>query len=80
MPDRTLIIEVEGFEGEDGSIEVRNHRAEAGEGGAPDRLFCVALVDESGVGRFVDWGYATVAEARAAWPESIASIAALRGA
>lgn len=80
MPDHTLIIEVEGFQGEDGSIEVRNHRAEAGEGGAPDRLFCVAVVDESGVGRFVDWGYATVAEARRAWPEATASIAGSRGA
>lgn len=80
MPDRTLIIEVEGFEGEDGSIEVRNHRADAGEGGTPDRLFCVAVIDESGVGRFVDWGYATVDEARRAWPEAIASSADLRGA
>ena len=79
MPDRTLIIEVEGFQGEDGSIEVRNHRAEASEGGTPDRLFCVALIDESGVGRFMDWGYATVAEARCAWPEAIARIADLRG-
>ena len=80
MLERTLIIEVEGSQGEDGSIEVRNHRAEASEGGTPDRLFCVALLDESGVGRFVDWGYATVDEARRAWPEASASIADLRGA
>ena len=77
MLDRTLIIEVEGFQGEDGSIEVLNHRAEAGEGGTLDRLFCVAVIDESGVGRFVDWGYATVAEARRAWPEASASTADL---
>lgn len=71
MNDRVVIIEVEGFQGEDGAIDVCNHRAERGEAGAPDRLFCVATIDAVGVGRFVDWGYATVTEARSAWPNAI---------
>ncbi len=80
MPDRIVIIEVEGFSGDGGSIDVHNHRAGAGEGGDPERLFCVAAIDEGGVGRFVDWGYATVEEARRAWPEAIASSTDLSGA
>ena len=68
----TLIVEVEGFEGEVGSITVSNDRAASGLG-RDDRLFCVAEISESGVARFVDWGYATLDEARAAWPETISN-------
>lgn len=63
----TVIVEVEGFEGEVGAIDVRNDRASAGLG-REGRLYCVAEVDSLGVARFVDWGYATLDEARAAWP------------
>jgi hypothetical protein len=67
----TIIVEVEGFEGEVGMIAVCNARAESGLG-RDDRLFCVAEIDASGVARFIDWGYATLDEARAAWPATIA--------
>lgn len=66
-----IIVEVEGFEGEYGAITVTNERAESGLG-RDGRLYCVAEVDEGGVARFVDWGYATLDEARSAWPETVA--------
>lgn len=66
-----IIVQVEGFEGEAGTITVNNGRAESGLG-RDDRLYCVAEVSEDGVARFVDWGYATIDEARTAWPETIA--------
>lgn len=69
MPQSTIIVEVEGFEGELGRIEITNARAEAGLG-RDDRLYCVAQVDADGIARFVDWGYATIDEARAAWPDA----------
>ena len=70
--NNTIIVEVEGFEGEVGTIAVSNARAESGLG-RDDRLFCVAEIDASGVARFIDWGYATVDEARAAWPTAMES-------
>ena len=60
-----LIVEVEGYEGEDGSIIVSNDRAlTTRKCGAPDKLYCLAIQGEDGVIRFIDWGYATIEEAR----------------
>lgn len=70
MPNRLIIIEVQGFEGETGSIIVANDRADSDGLGKGDRLYCVAELDDTDVARFVDWGYATIAEARAAWPRA----------
>jgi hypothetical protein len=71
MSNRLIIIEVEGFEGEAGSIVVTNDRADSDGLGKGDRLYCIAELDVADVARFVDWGYATIAEARAAWPLAI---------
>jgi hypothetical protein len=65
----TVIVEMEGFEGELGTIDVYNARAASGMG-RDDRLYCVASFDAHGVARLVDWGYATVEEARKAWPDA----------
>jgi hypothetical protein len=46
-----------------------NDRAEAG-AGSPIKLYCVGALDGDGIIRFVDWGYATAADARAAWPDA----------
>jgi len=62
-----LIIEVEGYEGEDGSIVVWNDRAARGRGfGLSDRIYCIGEMAADGVVRFNDWGYATAEEAREA--------------
>lgn len=65
----TVIVEVERFEGDLGTIDVHNARAASGMG-RDDRLYCVASLDATGVVRFVDWGYATIEEARRAWPDA----------
>lgn len=65
MTTQYVIVEVEGYEGEFGAIEVRNLDPDAPN---PGRVYCVAAIEEGGVARFVDWGYASVADARAAWP------------
>lgn len=58
---RPFIVEVDGFEGESAGIEVRGGRV----------LYCIGVQDEQdGVIRFVDYGYRSIAEARAAWPEA----------
>lgn len=73
-PARTseFVIEVEGYDGDDGCIVVANRRATStcGSMGRKDRLFCVGRIGDDGVVRIVDWGYATAEEARAAWPEA----------
>ncbi len=60
-----FIVEVDSFEGEDTRISVTDAD------GAPVRaVYCIARRDErSGVLTFVDYGYASVEDARAAWPE-----------
>lgn len=65
MPDRRhFIVEVDGFSGELSSVEVRDAA------GAPlASVFCIAVQhNNSGVLRFVDYGYPTMEAARAAWP------------
>jgi hypothetical protein len=69
MQEPMLIIEVEGYAGDDGQIVVTNHRAAEGLG-TPTRLYCVGALGGDGVVRLVDWGYATAEEARAAWPDA----------
>ena len=60
-----VIIEVEGYDGESGAIIVTNHRAGPPEElGSNDRIFCIGELDDEGVVRFLDWGYATAEEAR----------------
>ena len=73
MPNSAIIIEVEGYDGDEGSIVVANDRAgsEREPMGMPDRIFCVGQIGDDGVVRIVDWGYATANEARAAWPEAL---------
>ena len=62
---KTFIVEVEGFEGERGEIVVTNDDSSE----TTPRLYCIGLLadDHDGVVRFVDWGYPTIASARAAW-------------
>ena len=62
---KRVIIEVEGYDGEGGSIVVTNLRAErSGVLGMTDRIYCIGELGEDGVVRFLDWGYATAEEAR----------------
>lgn len=59
-----FIVEVEGFDGEDGRIVVENDRADGSRAfGDPDKIYCIAAMGDDGVVRFNDWGYATAAEA-----------------
>ena len=62
-----LIVEVEGYDGETGQITVSNDLE------STDRLYCVGRVGDDGVVRFVDWGYATIDEAREAWPKALST-------
>jgi hypothetical protein len=67
MAAQTLfIVEVDSFEGEETRISVTDAD------GAPVRaVYCIARLDErSGVLTFVDYGYASVEEARKAWPQT----------
>lgn len=71
-----LIVEVEGYEGEDGTILVSNGRAESEGLGVAHLLYCIAAVGSDGVVRFDDWGYATADEARHAlsgWKRAVAA-------
>ena len=62
-----FVVEVEGYEGEDGQILVENDRADGSPAfGMRDKIYCIAQLDDDGVIRFNDWGYATAAEARKA--------------
>lgn len=63
--DKPIIIEVEGYDGEDGSIVVENHRAERSMG-RPSIIYCIGSLNADGIVRFSDWGYATIDEARRA--------------
>jgi hypothetical protein len=65
MADTELfIVEVESFEGQDAAISVTD-----ADGAALRALYCIARRDEaSGVLRLVDYGYASINEAREAWP------------
>jgi hypothetical protein len=64
--DTPVIVEVEGYEGEDGQIVVENHRAERIGMGRPNVIYCIGSVDKDGLVRLTDWGYATFEEARTA--------------
>jgi len=60
-----LIIEVEGYEGQDGSISVLNERALRSKAfGVPEKIYCIGAMGADGVIRFDDWGYATAEQAR----------------
>ena len=61
-----IVVEVEGYDSEDGSIVVENHRAERRGLGRANIIYCIGRADSDGVVRLNDWGYATVEEARAA--------------
>lgn len=68
MENRELfIVEVDSFEGEHASVSVTDVN------GAPlHALYCIARRDsKSGVLQFVDYGYASVNEAREAWPDVV---------
>jgi hypothetical protein len=54
-----VVIEIEGYEGEDGAIVVENYRSL----GVRDRLYCIGELGDDGVVRIIDFGYATVEEA-----------------
>lgn len=63
----SLIIEVEGYDGEEGRIVVENDRAHRSHRyGVHEKLYCIGQMDDDGVIRFNDWGYATADEAREA--------------
>jgi hypothetical protein len=67
MPDPNLfIVEVDSFEGEHAAIAVTDSA------GAPLRaIYCIARRNEkSGVLQLVDYGYASISEAREAWPHA----------
>lgn len=67
MAERNLfIVVVDNFEGENSSIAVTDSA------GAPLRaVYCIARRDEkSGVLQFVEYGYASLSEAREAWPHA----------
>ncbi len=61
-----FIVEVDSFEGEQSRITITDADGE------PLRaIYCIATRNETtGVLQFVDYGYATVEEARAAWPDA----------
>ena len=60
------IVAVDSFEGDVSAILVRDDT------GAPlPAVYCIARRDErTGVLQFVDYGYRSIEEARAAWPEA----------
>jgi hypothetical protein len=62
----SVIVEVEGYEGDDGEIVVHNFRAERLGMGKPHIIYCIGEIDDHGLVRLGDWGYATEAEARQA--------------
>ena len=52
-----VIIEVEGYDGESGSIIVTKQRADSPTSlGALDRIHCIGEGDDGGIVRFLDWG------------------------
>jgi hypothetical protein len=61
-----FIVEVDGFDGELASISITDAT------GTPLKaVYCIAHKHEkTGVLHFVDYGYLSIAEARAAWPEA----------
>lgn len=72
---RLFVVEVEGYDGEDGAIDVQRFSTDTEDhtstlsGGNP-KLYCVAQLCDDGVLRFIDWGYMSAADALAAWPEA----------
>lgn len=66
-----IIVEVEGYEGERGSIVVTNDD----EPSEPPRIYCIGRVGDDGILRFIDWGYATAAEAEEAMGPDLDSAA-----
>jgi hypothetical protein len=64
--ETTVIVEVDGYDGEDGSIVVENYRADRLGMGRPNIIYCIGELGDNGVVRLSDWGYATAAEAREA--------------
>lgn len=65
-PGDPVIVEVEGYEGQDGEIVVQNWRADKPGFGVSHIIYCIAALGDDGVVRFDDWGYATADEAREA--------------
>lgn len=65
-PGDPVIVEVEGYEGQDGEIVVENWRANQPGFGVSNIIYCIAALGDDGVVRFDDWGYATAEEAREA--------------
>lgn len=65
MRERELyIVEVDGFEGERSRIKLS-----ASSGASIRALYCIATRNEkTGILQFVDYGYETLEDARAAWP------------
>jgi hypothetical protein len=67
MPDPNLfIVEVDSFEGQHAAIAVTDSA------GAPlQAIYCIARrIESSGVLQFVDYGYASIRDARDAWPHA----------
>lgn len=64
---KTFIIEVHQFDGDDTQIEVTNNSGIGDE----KTIYCVGQLGPDKVVRFIDEGYRTVAEAKAAWPEAL---------
>lgn len=67
MADHELyIVEVDGFEGESASISVTD-----ADGAPLPAVYCIARRnDTTGVLQFVDYGYTSLGEVRAAWPQA----------
>ncbi len=61
-----FIVAVDAFEGDESAIVVHD-----GTGAPLPVVYCIARQNErTGVLEFVDYGYGSIEEARAAWPEA----------
>ena len=75
MDGTFIVVEVEGFVGDDGAIIVVDYDSDGKEPHKEPHLYCVGKLADDGVVRFVDWGYRSIEEARAAWPETVSRLA-----